>query len=216
MKFFVFFLFSFVVIVTSCSHMRSGQYVKFRKNDTLEKLASEFKVKKSDIQNANQGKSFGHGKWVFIPLKRGIMGQSTRWGNAENPEIYLEADALLWPVPSSKKISSGFGRRWGRPHEGIDISARKGSHILAAQSGVIVYSGDQLGGYGKITVISHKNGFFTVYAHAQRNFTKAGDRVHRGQVIAQVGSTGRSTGPHLHFEVRRNSKALNPLAYLSR
>jgi murein DD-endopeptidase MepM/ murein hydrolase activator NlpD len=112
-------------------------------------------------------------------------------------------------------MSSSFGQRWGKTHQGIDIPGRIGSHIVAAAEGVVVYSGDEIGGYGNITVIAHKNGFFTVYAHAKENFTRQGQRVYRGQVIAQIGMTGRTYGPHLHFEVRKNGEAIDPTNYLA-
>ena len=80
---------------------------------------------------------------------------------------------------------------------------------------MVIYSGNDLGGYGNLTVISHKGGLFSIYAHARKNYTKKGDKVFRGQVIAEVGETGRTTGPHLHFEVRYDSKALDPLKFLA-
>ncbi|MCY4524534.1 MAG: M23 family metallopeptidase [Halobacteriovoraceae bacterium] len=116
---------------------------------------------------------------------------------------------LLWPVPGGSKVTSHFGRRWGKDHQGIDIAAREGSHILAADDGVAAFSG-KMGGYGRVMVISHLNGLFTVYAHNKVNYIKKGERVSRGQVIGQVGRSGKATGPHLHFEIRKNGHAINP------
>lgn len=98
----------------------------------------------------------------------------------------------------------------GKKHDGIDIPARSGSHILAVNDGVVVYSGNGFGGYGNVLILSHRYGFFSLYAHNKVNYAKKGETVHKGQVIAQVGSTGKSTGPHLHFEIRRDGRALNP------
>jgi murein DD-endopeptidase MepM/ murein hydrolase activator NlpD len=119
-------------------------------------------------------------------------------------------------VPSHKSISSNFGARWGRHHDGIDIPARKGTHIVSVSDGVVVYAGSGLGGYGNLTVISHRNGLFSVYAHSDKLYTTKGQKVHKGQVIATVGSTGRSTGNHLHFEIRKNSNPVDPKKVFAR
>lgn len=198
----------------SCSTMKSGHYVQVKSTDTLETLAHEFNIPKEKISESNSGKSIAPGEWVFIPLKRGILAQDFE-ARSFDPKLYLRSGEFLWPVPASTTISSGYGQRWGRAHEGIDISARVGSHIVSAAEGVVVYSGSEIGGYGNITVIAHKNGFFSVYAHAKSNFTRQGQRVYRGQVISQVGMTGRTSGPHLHFEIRKNGEAIDPTAFIA-
>lgn len=207
-------IFFLMVIATSCSTMKSGHYVQVKPTDTLDTLAKEFNVPKEKIQEANVGKNVAPGEWVFIPLKRGVLAQDFE-ARSFDPKGFLKSGEFLWPVPSSTTISSGYGHRWGRAHEGIDISGRVGSHIVAAAEGVVVYSGSEIGGYGNITVIAHKNGFFSVYAHAKTNFTKQGQRVYRGQVISQIGMTGRTTGPHLHFEIRKNGEAIDPTSFLA-
>jgi len=181
----------------------------------LKTISKEFKTPKWMIEAVNPGKKFRPGEWVFVPLKRGFVGRSLS-STPYMTESYLKSGEFIWPVPSSRRISSHFGRRWGKKHDGIDIAAKRGAHILATSSGIVVYSGNKLGGYGNITVIAHKHGYFSVYAHAHKNFTKKGQKVHRGQVIATIGSTGRSTGPHLHFELRKNSRSLNPESLLSK
>jgi len=202
------------LLALSCSHVGSGQYVQIRKGDTYKRLAKEFRVEEWSLKEANKSKSLKTGDWFFVPQNRGIMGAS-RYRMPASTAQYMASGRYIWPVPSSSRISSGFGKRWGRHHDGIDIPARSGSHIVSVDDGVVVYSGRELGAYGNITVIAHKNGIFSVYAHAKKNYTNKGQKVHRGQVIALVGTTGRSTGPHLHFEVRRNSKALNPKNFVS-
>ena len=199
----------------SCSHIKSGQYIQLSSDDSLDKLSKEFNVSSFSLKEANRGKSFLPGEWVFIPLKRGLV-HAVKRAPASTASVFVGEYDFLWPVPSSKRVSSNYGRRWGRNHEGIDIPARKGTHIVAANDGVVVYSGNEMGGYGNITVIAHEGGYFSVYAHANRNFTRKGQQVFRGQVIAAVGSTGRSTGDHLHFEIRRESKSLNPKSLLSK
>lgn len=125
-----------------------------------------------------------------------------------------------WPV-NTGYLSSTFGRRsdpfHGRAsmHKGVDFAARTGSEIKAVAAGVVTWSGRR-GGYGWTVEVSHADGYTTLYAHNSRNLVEVGDLVQRGQVIALVGSTGRSTGSHLHFEVKKNGQQVNPQAYLSR
>ncbi len=116
-----------------------------------------------------------------------------------------------WPVRG--RMSSGFGRRGGRPHEGIDIAARKGTPIVASDAGRVIHSG-WMRGYGKVVIIKHAGAYRTVYAHASRLHVRKGEFVERGQKIAEVGSTGRSSGPHLHFEIRRGQTPQNPMRHL--
>lgn len=121
---------------------------------------------------------------------------------------------LLWPVKG--KATSLFGRRGSRMHDGIDIRAKEGVPIHAAAAGTVVYADHRLSGYGKMVIVRHGRNLFTAYAHNQRNLVKKGVSVRRGDVIARVGRTGRASGPHLHFEVRHGSTAVDPLAYLPR
>jgi murein DD-endopeptidase MepM/ murein hydrolase activator NlpD len=118
-----------------------------------------------------------------------------------------------WVWPTRGPVTSGFGRRWGRMHEGIDIGAPTGRPIVAARSGVVTYAG-RMSGYGNIVLIDHGGGIVTAYAHQSRILSGVGQRVGAGERIGLVGSTGRSTGPHLHFEVRVNGSPRNPRAYL--
>jgi murein DD-endopeptidase MepM/ murein hydrolase activator NlpD len=120
------------------------------------------------------------------------------------------ASGLIWPV--SGPITSGFGWRWGRMHEGIDIGAACGTTIHAASSGTVIYAG-WMDGYGNITIIDHGGGLATAYGH-QSSLYVGGGSVSQGQAIGAVGSTGHSTGCHLHFEVRVNGTPVDPLNYL--
>lgn len=126
---------------------------------------------------------------------------------------------LAWPTPSSSYITSPFGYRnhpisgtW-KFHTGIDIGASSGSKIVAANSGKVILAGWN-GGYGKCVVIDHGGGITTLYAHSSSLLVSYGQTVSRGQTIAKVGSTGNSTGPHLHFEVRLDGVYKNPLNYV--
>ncbi|AIS52955.1 membrane-bound metallopeptidase [Thermoanaerobacter kivui] len=126
---------------------------------------------------------------------------------------------LLWPVPSSDAITSPFGMRYhpilqqNRMHTGIDIAAKTGDPIVAAADGQVIFAG-YYGGYGYAIIIDHGDEISTLYAHNSVLLVKEGDTVKRGQVIAKAGSTGLSTGPHLHFEVRKNGVPVNPTDWL--
>ena len=121
------------------------------------------------------------------------------------------AAGLVWPV--NAPITSGFGFRWGRMHEGVDLGVPEGTPIAAAAAGKVIVSGWQ-GGYGNLVVVDHGNGLATAYGHQSRTAVSVGQEVAQGSIIGYSGNTGHSTGPHLHFEVRVNGQATNPLAYL--
>lgn len=128
-----------------------------------------------------------------------------------------KAIKMIWPV--SGRISSDFGWRFhpvlkeNRMHTGLDIAAASGVDTKAAADGTVILAG-WVSGYGLTTVISHGNNITTLYGHSSKLLTQAGDKVKQGQVIAKVGSTGMSTGPHLHFEIRNNGDPVNPWAWL--
>lgn len=115
--------------------------------------------------------------------------------------------------PTSGVVTSRFGSRWGSTHTGIDVGAPTGTAIKAAAGGTVIFSGWK-GTLGKLIVVSHGNGVQTYYAHCSSLLVSAGDTVSAGQLIAKVGNTGRSTGPHLHFEIRLNGYAINPQSYI--
>jgi murein DD-endopeptidase MepM/ murein hydrolase activator NlpD len=120
---------------------------------------------------------------------------------------------FIWPI--SGTINSRFGPRGSSFHDGIDIAAPAGTPIHAVEEGEVIYS-DQLRGYGNMVIVRHADGFLSVYAHNEKNLVREGQQVSRGEIIARVGSTGRVTGPHLHFEIRRRNKAEDPLHYMPR
>jgi len=115
-------------------------------------------------------------------------------------------------MPYGGNITSRYGRRGSRLHKGIDIVGPTGSKIYAADEGIVTYADYESGGYGNIVKINHNNGYETFYAHCNEIFVSSGDVVKKGDVIATVGNTGRSTGPHLHFEIIENGKNVNPLS----
>lgn len=116
--------------------------------------------------------------------------------------------------PTRGRLTSPFGMRGGRRHTGIDIANSTGTPITAADAGRVSFAGTR-GAYGRLVIIDHENGYQTYYAHMNTISVSAGERVHKDQRIGTVGSTGRSTGPHLHFEVRKNGTPVNPRNYVS-
>lgn len=120
-----------------------------------------------------------------------------------------------WVWPAQGVFTSGYGWRWGRMHKGIDVANNVGTPIVAAQSGRVTFAGWHDGGYGYLVEITHDDGSMSRYAHNSTLQVREGDVVQQGQQISQMGSTGRSTGPHLHFEIHPAGRgAINPLQYL--
>lgn len=128
----------------------------------------------------------------------------------------MASGTFLWPVPSTTMVTSEFGYRWGTNHNGMDISGSNvyGADIVASDGGTVTFASEDNSGYGKHIIIDHGNGFETHYAHCSALYVSEGEQVYAGQVIAAVGSTGYSTGPHLHFEVILNGTKVDPRNYL--
>jgi murein DD-endopeptidase MepM/ murein hydrolase activator NlpD len=116
-----------------------------------------------------------------------------------------------WPLRQGR-VSSGYGPRGRRMHRGVDIAAPTGTPIFAVEAGTVKRS-KYVRGYGRLVEIKHSEMYTTRYGHNSKNLVRAGDYVRKGQIIALVGSTGRSTGPHVHFEVRQTGVAINPVKY---
>jgi murein DD-endopeptidase MepM/ murein hydrolase activator NlpD len=167
--------------------------------------------------------------------QREIKARITRENGIETGRAILEEKVIKEPVtrmvavgtkpppprqgtgtfayPARGRLTSGFGRRWGKNHNGIDIALPTGTPVKAADGGTVTFSGRQ-GTYGYLVIIDHGEGFTTYYGHNSKNLVSKGDKVHKGQTIAMSGNTGRSTGPHLHFEVRKFGVPVNPNNYL--
>jgi len=170
-----------------------------------EKLASEL-----DAMDAESQK---------IEAQLAALAPRTASGGVSRPNGPIVPFSGRFIRPSSGRISSGFGMRRHpvlgrtRMHNGIDIAAPSGTPIRASASGTVV-TATYMRGYGNTVIIDHGQGFSTLYGHCSRLMVRAGQRVGQGQVIAAVGSTGLSTGPHLHFEIRINGRPVNPMGYL--
>ena len=165
------------------------------------------------IKNADQIRA---GQRIFIPgVNRQLPVEVITPAQSipavmKTPEPPSE-DVFLWPV--NGRINSGFGPRGSSFHDGVDIGAPEGAPVHAIDRGEVIYS-DQLRGYGNIVIVRHGGNLISVYAHNQVNLVREGQGVERGQIVARVGSTGRVTGPHLHFEIRKNNTAQDPLRFL--
>lgn len=118
-----------------------------------------------------------------------------------------------WPMDAGV-VSSEFGPRWGKQHQGLDIAADMGVPVRAIAPGEVIYAGSHLTGYGNVLIVRHDQETTTTYAHNKELRAKQGDKVKAGQLIALLGSTGHSTGPHLHFEFRRGNVPVNPRTVL--
>ncbi|MEE9550697.1 MAG: peptidoglycan DD-metalloendopeptidase family protein [Candidatus Binatia bacterium] len=191
--------------IDSYSVEPKGIYIKLRRGQTLYALSQLYQVPLDRLMRANRigdPNRIRAGTMIFIP------GSS----RSVSPQPMTTA-ALSWPLHG--RITAKFGPRRSKrsPHEGIDIDGEHGDEVTAAAGGTVIQAGRQ-GKYGRVVLIDHGNGLTTLYAHLSRPLVRAGDRVERGEPIAKVGRSGNATGPHLHFEVRRNGQPLDPIPYL--
>ncbi len=196
-----------------------GIYHQVGGNDTIEAIASAYKVKPEAIINypLNELDSpdmlIQLGQWLVVPggRKPFVPMAVTSLVNysANVPQGALVGTGILgWPVVG--RISQGYFNY----HQALDIESPIGTAILSVDSGFVAASGFDGSGYGNIVVIDHGNGLQSVYAHLKTSYVDVGDSVSKGQTIGEVGMTGRSTGPHLHLEIRQGSIRLNPISFL--
>ena len=149
------------------------------------------------------------------------LTSSIRNSGSSSSSSKYNGGIMAWPVPSCHTISSGYGGRIHpttgkyKFHGGLDIPGSYGSAIVAANSGKVIWAGNRGDSYGNYVIIDHGGGVSTLYGHSSKVLVSTGQRVSRGQRIANVGSTGRSTGPHCHFEVRINGSRVNPNPYVN-
>jgi len=221
---------------------RDGVYHTVNRGENLYRIAKTYNVDLQELAEINGIEDISQikvGQRIFIPGAKEVKKveipqtvENTQTIEPENKnqintttskpknevaqhrsdEIKTYKGRFIWPV--NGKVISYFGVRGGRNHKGIDISAPEGTKIVASDSGTVIYSDDKLRGYGNVIIIKHSDNFITVYAHNKVNYVKENDVVRKGQVIGEVGKTGNAEAPHLHFEIRDNTKARNPLFYL--
>lgn len=181
--------------------------------DSLWEVASRYGITLGDLLSANpQVDNPGHvqiGQELLLPPT--TLTTPAGGGAVAANALPSPGDHFAWPVLAP--ISSPFGPRGGRNHNGLDLAANTGDPIKAARDGEVVLSG-WVQGYGETVILKHEDGTQTLYGHCSRRLVQTGERVRLGEVIAEVGSTGNSTGPHLHFEIIVNNKQYDPLLYL--
>ncbi|MGL5034955.1 MAG: peptidoglycan DD-metalloendopeptidase family protein [Microcystaceae cyanobacterium] len=150
---------------------------------------------------------------IRIPVGQEVSPDLPPLSAPQFPNAPGQMTSYIWPAKGV--LTSGFGRRWGRMHKGVDIGGPVGTPVVAAASGEVISAGWSSGGYGNLVKIRHGDGSITYYAHNSRVWVRQGQIVAQGEQIADMGSTGRSTGPHLHFEIRPDgASAINPIALL--
>jgi murein DD-endopeptidase MepM/ murein hydrolase activator NlpD len=197
-----------------------GISYKVKSGDTVARLATKYSVPAAAIMDAN-----GIVESVGLQVGDVLVLPGAKPPAPPRPKYTPPASTYVPPASSGAVSDSGMiwpagvhriTQYWGPRHTGVDIAGPMRTPIYAAADGVVIASGWNSGGYGNMTIIDHGNGLFTRYGHATRNLTSVGDKVTQGQVIALMGSTGRSTGPHLHFEVMTGDihHRVNPLKYV--
>lgn len=182
----------------------SGLLHRVAPGDSAEEVAERHDISLDDLMAANSlrpGDELPVGATLILPHARPPRDAVL----ASRGELYM------WPVQG--RITSYYGARWGSFHHGIDIGLPYGTPIRASRGGTVSFAGWR-GNYGILVVVEHGSSTTTWYAHMSRTVVSRGQWVERGQVLGYVGTTGRSTGPHLHFEVRINGESRNPLNYL--
>ncbi len=186
-----------------------------RPGETLWRISRTYGTSVEALANANQisdPTQVRAGERLWIPPARWRPSNGRMRWEASHPSGRSARNRFRWPVRGS--VTSGFGLRGLAHHDGIDISAESGTPVGAAEAGRVVHSDDDLSGYGNLILIRHAGAYTTVYAHNRRNLVRVGKFVEKGEVIAEVGDSGRASAPHLHFEVRKNGTVRNPLDYL--
>ena len=177
------------------------RYHKLRKGETLWRIAQKYGVPLEDIiryNNIDDVTKLPVGKKIYIPSQTALKN--------------IIAPDFIWPLKGT--IARGFNRSGPIHYPGIDILSPEDTPVLAAAAGDVIYDGDRMAGYGNMIIIKHSNGFSSVYANNKVSLVKAGDHVKKGQVIAHVGKSGKYNEPHLHFEIRKENKSVNPSHYL--
>ncbi|MEB3165603.1 MAG: M23 family metallopeptidase [Cyanobacteriota bacterium] len=213
----------------------SGVSGVVRFGDTLLKIAERYGITLAELLRLNPGLDTARlvvGSQVRLAQSSPVRTRSlialspTGSGGLSWPETTLPAEpstaprfrsgsttGMIWPAKGA--FTSGYGWRWGRMHKGIDIANSVGTPIVAVQDGQVTFAGWHDGGYGYLVEVTHPDGTLTRYAHNSALLVREGDVVAQGQAISRMGSTGRSTGPHLHFEILPPARgAANPLQFL--
>ncbi len=206
-----------LLVLSACvtSTTTEGVYHTVKKGQTLWRIAKTYGVDMQTIAEYNDiyDKSRIYaGQEIFIPgAEKQLEVEIYKGVEDDAGDIVTHKGMFVWPTEGV--VYSLFGVRWGQMHSGLDISANAGTPVLAGTDGTVEYAGRK-GGYGNLVILRHSDGYETYYGHLSVISVTEGDNITNGQKIGLVGSTGKSTGPHLHFEVRKDNKVRNPLFFL--
>jgi len=196
---------------------REGICHEVKKGETLWGICLAYGVDEKEIIRYNRLRHpdrIRDGQRIFIPGAKKTCDAKREEKSSSITTTGPVNVRFIWPVRG--QVTSRFGIRGGQKHNGIDIAAPEGTSVCAVAAGKVVFSDDTIRGFGNLIIISHEDGLKTIYAHNQKNLVRVNEKVKQGQVIARVGSTGNASGYHLHFEIRKGTAAVDPLAYLPR
>ena len=230
--FLIVFLISTVFFLNTCARHKAplekpstppemkGVYHVVERHQTFYRICKTYGVDLKEVASLNgitDPSKIQTGQRIFIPgakkaLKVEIYIDDVAAEQGEKLKVAYKKLDFIWPVEG--KISDGFEEAESKRHQGIDIPSPLGTPIRASHAGMVIYSNNTIKGYGNLIILRHSEEFVSVYAHNQANLVGEGTWVEKGQVIGKVGQTGRASGPHLHFEMRRNNKAVDPMLFL--
>jgi murein DD-endopeptidase MepM/ murein hydrolase activator NlpD len=197
-----------------------GVYHVVERHQTLYRICKTYGVDLKEVASLNGISDLSKiqtGQRIFIPgvkkvLKVEIYIDDVVAEKGEKEKIAYKKLDFIWPVEG--KINDAFEEAESRRHQGIDISSPIGTPIRASNAGMVIYSNNTIRGYGNLVILRHSEEYVTVYAHNQMNLVEEGTWAEKGQIIGKVGQTGRASGPHLHFEIRKNNRAIDPMLFL--
>ena len=196
-----------ILLTNCCVETHEVDLKNNHENVTIKKFNTTIK----DVSKVNNN-SISYKTYLFIPYSKEYLKEMMIKSSKRN-FINTSKDQFIWPVEDIERITSTFGMRWGLFHNGVDLPKRRGTPVVASMDGIVTSSAYS-GGYGNTIVIKCRNRLVTRYSHNSALLVKKGDIIKKGQVIAFVGSTGNSTGCHLHFEIRYKNIPLNPMDFL--
>jgi murein DD-endopeptidase MepM/ murein hydrolase activator NlpD len=199
-----------------------GVYHVVERHQTLYRICKTYRVdikEVASLNNIGDPSRIQTGQKIFIPGATKVLkveiyidDVAAESGERGREKIAYKKHDFIWPVEG--QCVDIFEETERRRHQGIDIASPLGTPVKASSSGTVLYSGNTIRGYGNLIILRHSEEFVTLYAHNQINLVEEGLWVERGQIIGKVGQTGRASGPHLHFEIRKNNKAVDPLLFL--
>jgi murein DD-endopeptidase MepM/ murein hydrolase activator NlpD len=202
---------------------RKGVYHVVERHQTLYRICKTYGVDIQEVASLNRiidPSKIQTGERIFIPGAKKVLKVKifiddvvAEPGEKEREKVAHKKLDFIWPIEG--RISDAFDDSEKRRHQGIDIASPLGTPIKASSSGTVIYSSNTIKGYGNLIILRHSEEFVTVYAHNQMNLVEEGSWVEKGQIIGKVGQTGRASGPHLHFEIRKNNKAVDPIFFLN-